>query len=353
MSTFTLEPQYLYKLMSLPRGSQTTKPLSKKCTVPYNSISIDHLGNCILCDCDGWLPLPVGKVLDFETIDHVFSSPSAKMIQDDVSNGNFSWCAIDHCGIRLHDKIPKHLSITINIDESCNLQCPSCRRSHIMVTQGPEYEYKLETIERILYWLKHYNKKIHITLTGNGDPLASHVIRPLMQNWQSNDQQTFTLKTNGLLIKKQLENLNILNQITQYSISVDAGSSEVYKDVRRPGRWDILLENFDFLRSIGKNQITCLNFAFQNKNFNDLPAFIQLCQQYQFRGIVHSIDDWGTWSIVESENKDTWTIKNGIFSDHNVLTKSHVNYENAKKIILDNQHHKNITFSNELMRLIS
>ncbi len=353
MSTFTLEPQYLFKLSSMPRGQQTTAPLQRKCTVPYNTISIDHLGNCLLCECDGWLPLPVGKVLEFQTIEDVFSSSASKILQDDISNGNFSWCAVDHCGIRHADKIRKFLTLNVNIDESCNLHCPSCRREHVMTTDGPEYQYKLDTVNRILHWLKYYDKSVHIVMSGNGDPLASAIMRPLLQDWQVTPNQTFTLKTNGLLIKKQFEKLSILDQITSFSISVDAGSKEIYEDVRRPGRWELLIENFDFLQNINKSNITCLNFAFQNKNYKDLENFITRCNEYKFQGHVHELDDWGTWNIMRPDNPDTWTIQNGVFSDHNVLDIHHQNHDEAKNIINNNRHHKNIQFSSRLLQQIN
>jgi molybdenum cofactor biosynthesis enzyme MoaA len=175
-----------------------------------------------------------------------------------------------------------------------------------------------------------------------------------MKNWSPNDNQTFVLKTNGLLIKKQLENLRILNNITHYSISVDAGTKEIYEDVRRPGRWELLIENFDFLQSIDKNKITTLNFALQNKNYRDIESFIELCRAYQFHGHIHEITNWGTWSQIDpKEHADSWTIKNGIFLDHDVLNKNHPNYSEVKQIILKHQHHEYINFSSNVIQQIS
>jgi wyosine [tRNA(Phe)-imidazoG37] synthetase (radical SAM superfamily) len=78
------------------------------------------------------------------------------------------------------------------------------------------------------------------------------------------------------LIKKQLADTGIFNNITEFSISVDAGSQEVYENVRRGGSWPILLENLDYIKSIGKNRLTTLNFAVQKNNFNDLQNFIDM-----------------------------------------------------------------------------
>lgn len=333
MTTFTLEPQYLFKLASMTRGFNTKSAVANRCNVPSKTIAVDFLGNCLLCDCDAWLPIPVGKVMDFASIPEVFASPAAQIIQQDVESGYFSWCAIDHCGIRDSDRIKQKVSLSINIDESCNLHCPSCRRDPIMLSHGDEYQKKLQTIERIMTWLDRYHDPIHIIMSGNGDPLASHVIRPLLLNFSARSNHTFRIMTNGLLIKKLLDKLPILDQITEWSISIDAGTQVTYEDVRRPGKWSILLENLDFLRDRGKNTKTSLNFVLQDKNFRDLPAFADLCRQYGMHGQVRELDDWGTWSVIRSDNQDTWTIKNGIFEDHDVLNVNHANHVSARDIV--------------------
>lgn len=353
MTAVTLEPQYLYTLASMPRGFTTKIPVNNRCNFPYNTIVIDFLGNCLLCECDGWLPIPVGKVDDFQSIEALLNCEQSRMIQLDVEHGNFSWCAIDHCGIRKGNKIKTELSLQINVDESCNLHCPSCRRNPIMLTEGPEYEKKLKYIDRITQWLAQYDQPIHITTSGNGDPLASAVMRPLIKNFVPRHNQQFTIFTNGLLIKKQLQGLPILDHLREFKISVDAGSEQIYQDVRRPGRWNVLMENFDFIRDIGKQSCTVLNFALQNKNYQDLGNFVDLCEKYGFRGSVHDLQDWGTWSQIEPDSKDTWTIKNGIFDDHAVLKKSHPNHAHAKDMIQKYVTRTDITFSPNILQLVS
>jgi molybdenum cofactor biosynthesis enzyme MoaA len=333
MTTFNMQPMYLNKLQLLPRGSTTNVPVTNKCNLPSNTIVVDYLGNCMLCECDGWLPIPVGKVMDFDTVDAVFASEAAQTIQQDVDSGMFSWCAVDHCGVRVRDKIRTTTTLYLNIDESCNLHCPSCRRSAIMISQGEEFDKKIQQVERIMHWLDQYNRDIHIVMSGNGDPLASHIMRPLVKNLTPRPNQTFTLFTNGLLIKKHLEDSKILDNITQFKISVDAGSSAVYQDVRRPGNWHILLQNFDFIKHIGKNNITLLNFAVQKKNYQDIPKFVELCQHYGFTAYIHQLDNWGTWNIIDAVDPDVWTIHNGIFQDHDVLDVRHPEFDQCKQIL--------------------
>jgi MoaA/NifB/PqqE/SkfB family radical SAM enzyme len=324
--------------------------IENSCNVPYKTLAVDYNSNCLICACDGWLPIPVGQVQDFFTLEDLWNSPIAKILQQDIDSKKFTWCAVDHCGIKQRNINQSQYELLINIDESCNLHCPSCRREPIMHLSGPIVDKKIQDVDRVLSWLESFDHPIHITLTGNGDPLASTIIRPLIKKYKPKSNQTFKLFTNGLLIKKQLENSIILKNITEFSISVDAGSQAVYENVRRGGSWPVLLENFDYLKSIDKNRLTTLNFAVQQSNFKDLQNFVDLCKHYNFNAAIHGLDNWGTWNTNDVLEPDTWTIKNGTFQQHDVLNKDHIQYEECKQIVrqimMDNN--KGIMFSPDL-----
>jgi molybdenum cofactor biosynthesis enzyme MoaA len=317
-------------------------------------VVVDFNSNCLICSCDGWLPIPVGQVQDFNTLNEIWNSPVAKILQQDIDNKKFTWCAVEHCGIKQHNIKQTRYELSINIDESCNLHCPSCRREPIMHLSGPVVDKKIQDVERILSWLETFEHPIHIVLSGNGDPLASTIIRPLIKKYKSKANQTFKLFTNGLLIKKQLEDSNILKNTTEFSISVDAGSQDVYETVRRGGSWKILLENFEYLTSINKNKLVNLNFAVQQSNFKDLQNFVDICEHYNFNGIVHGLDNWGTWNTNDVLEPDAWTIKNGTFQQHDVLNIEHFQYQECKEIInkiISNKNRK-ITFAFDIKNKI-
>jgi sulfatase maturation enzyme AslB (radical SAM superfamily) len=310
--------------------------------------------NCLICTCDGWLPIPVGKVQDFNSLAEVWSSPIAQTLQADIDNKKYTWCAVEHCGIKQHNIVRDSYELAINIDESCNLHCPSCRRNPIMHTSGPEFDNKLNDLHRIIQWLDNFDEPICIILSGNGDPLASAIIRPLINSYQPKTTQTFRLFTNGLLIKKQLIDSKILPNVSNFLISVDAGSSAVYANVRRGGNWQILLENFDFLDSIGVNDKVQLNFAVQKNNFRDLENFVAVCQKYGFIANIHQLDDWGTWATTMPVNPDAWTIVNGTFEQHNVLSTSHSDYKECVNILQKIATYPGrIKFSNNLVTRMS
>jgi pyruvate-formate lyase-activating enzyme len=327
---------YDYVMQTYPRGKDYTRPITNTCNRPSRAVTIDMYTNCMLCVCDGWLPNTVGEITDFERLEDIWNNPIAKIIQEDVGAKKFTWCAVDHCGIKFQNNIEPMYQLVFGIDDSCNLHCPSCRRDQRMHTTGPLFDKKLNAVKHTVKLLEAFEPKIHIVLACSGDPLASHIYRPLIHSYKSKPSQTFTLFTNGLLLKKQLEKASILDSITRYWISIDAGSAEVYSQVRYGGDWKILMDNLEFLANNKRPNVNVsLFYVLQKKNYRDVFNFAKLCEQFGFHGHISQLDDWGTWNAQPTNTPDIWTIKNGIYADHNVLDPLHPEWQICRETIVE------------------
>ena len=312
-----------YTLRSMPRGKNYNGTVTNSCNMPYTHVSVDANSDCFLCNCEGFLPVPVGRVDDFETLEQIWNSPVAQMLQDDIQQKKFSWCAVTHCGVVNQSIKNDSYSLSINIDDSCNLACPSCRRELRMLENGSEFEQKSKDLTRILEWLEKFNQPINISLGGTGDALASQLIRNFIKNYKYKTGQTFKITTNGLLLKKIIADSAIRPAISDISISVDAASKAVYEQVRRPGKWSVLMDNLEWLVDNRQSSNVNLNFVLQKTNFRDLPAFGELCRRFGFIGCVMALNDWGTWNTKPVVNPDAYTIANGTYLDHNVADPDH------------------------------
>jgi len=292
---------------SIPRNKELNLTIENHCDFPSRVLVVDWQGNCFVCACEAWLPITVGNITDFSELTDVWNSSVATALQADIDQKKFTFCAVDRCGILNqnmtaaeysgHNDNPNIYYISINIDESCNLHCPSCRKETVMYNSGPEYETRLAMVNHMVGLLERCDYPMHVIMSGNGDPLASNILRPLLHRWQPKKDQTIRLFTNGLLLEKQLTNNKIVDNITQYFISIDAGSAEIYEQVRAPGKFDILMKNFDFLRQlVDQTKATVLlKFVLQQTNYNDMQNFVDLCEKYQFNGVINRLEDWGTW----------------------------------------------------------
>jgi MoaA/NifB/PqqE/SkfB family radical SAM enzyme len=167
-----------------------------------------------------------------------------------------------------------------------------------MISSGPEYDQKLAQVQHIRQLLEEFAEPCHIVMSGNGDPLASAIMRPLIREFRPGANQTIRLFTNGLLLKKQLDDSPILDHITQYFISIDAGSAGVYERVRLGGQWSQLITNLTWLQDTVKRTgaEVLLKFVLQQDNYQDMQNFCRLCVDMGFSGVINRLEDWGTWA---------------------------------------------------------
>jgi molybdenum cofactor biosynthesis enzyme MoaA len=297
-----IENNHVYT--KIQRNHQLTRTVNYQCNSPSRELVVDWKGDCFLCGCEAWLPISVGKISNFSKLSDIWISTSAKELQQDVADKKYTHCAVDRCGILHNDIIRNNYLVSINVDESCNLRCPSCRRDNIMLYSGPEYDRKLNDVNHIVDLLEQFDEPTHIVMSGNGDPLASAIMRPLIHRFRPKNNQTIRLFTNGLLIKKQLPKSTIVDHITQYFISIDAGSKKVYEQVRLGGKWENLIDNLKFLKSLVSTSKAhvLLKFVLQKDNYHDMQNFAELCIELGFNGVINRLEDWGTWDIFEAND---------------------------------------------------
>lgn len=306
--------QYSYN--QIPRNRDLKHTITNHCYMPSTTLLVDWKGDCFVCDCEAWLPVSVGKITDFARLEDVWTSPAATEIQQDIQDRKYSHCAVERCGIMSRSVgSPTRYTVSINIDESCNLYCPSCRKEKIMITSGPVYDEKLAQVNHLVALLEQFDHPTKIIMSGNGDVMASSIMRPLLHRFRPGKNQQIKLFTNGLLLRKQLTDNPVMSHVTEYLLSIDAGSKETYEQVRLGGKWETLLDNLDFLKEHHLGQQVALTFVVQKNNYKDMKNFAELCIQYGFSGGFTKLEDWGTWQA---------------FADHNVLGNAeHAEYQDA------------------------
>ncbi len=263
------------------------------CERPFKTVTINPEGECFLCICDAWLPISAGNISSFNSLDEIWDNDQAKRIQQDIVDKTYKHCSVEHCGILTRNILQPTYRINYAADNSCNLACPSCRRNMINYTEGPIFESRVNKVNHFLSLLEKFDKPLSIIFIGNGDPLASSIIRPLVLNWSPKKNQKIILFTNGLLIKKLLPGSKVLPNISEFQISTDAGTKEVYEQVRRPGKFETLIENLEWVANNRPAEaIVWLKFTISAGNATDIIKFAELCNRYNFKGDITKLEDW-------------------------------------------------------------
>ena len=324
-----LEHVPYHKLHSYNLYDRTAKTgITNTCNYPHKVASIDVEGECFLCTCDGWLPISSGKIQNYTRLEQIWQTDVAKKLQQDIDAKKFTWCSVDACGIRKANKIKQQHYISVNVDESCNLACPSCRNTKINWTSGKKYEDRLTIATHLVKLINEFKQPLEIMMSGNGDPLASLIYRPLILNMEPRDNVSVRMLTNGLLLKKLAPKLKIKDSIKFLDISIDAGDQETYEKVRLGGSWDVLIDNLDHVKDNFNCKVT-LKFVLQKDNIHSLDNFVKLVEHYNFNGNITAIEDWSAMAD---------------FDSHNVFDKKHALYEYTKDKLIQYKDHPLLHF---------
>lgn len=339
------------------------------CVSPFRYAEFRENGDVWQC-CINWIPSPMGNVLHQEW-DTIWNSESAQALRKSMHDGSMSMCDETQCpylqawnrgeedyssyfpiydestfdklynakeinptGGEKYKKIISEKitnlpwgpeSITFSHDRSCNLACPSCRLDFFNSKgSGRETAYKIQNV--ILG--KPMCDSHEIYITSSGDPFGADIFRDILKSINLKDHpniKNLHLHTNANgWTKKQwnlLKNLHEIPRITA-EISIDAATKETYEVVRKGGKWETLNQNLKFIFSeIDNIDFIRMTFVTQDSNYKEMNSFVDLAEQlHSLNGITTEvnfgqINNWGTWSDDEFQNKKVMSISHPKYND--------------------------------------
>lgn len=276
----------------------------KFCPLPFTHLSTSFKGDAFACSCSAWVPYPIGNVIEAPSADAVWNSEAAAEIRRSIHDGDFKYCSRTLCSYIAARALPRKAEITdpllrryidertvivdespgmvqMNHDQSCNLACPSCRTG--IVTAGPdEQRIYVDAADRVL--LPLLRKMTGMTyISGGGEAFSSSHYRKILSvlNRQDFPGLFVFLITNGQLLnaRRWTEFPDLPEMIGNLSVSIDAARAATYERLRRPGKWNVLMENLELMarmRAAGEIRRFQINFVVQADNFRELPEFIAL-----------------------------------------------------------------------------
>lgn len=306
------------------------------CNEPFIHSEISPNGDVRLC-CDSWHPKVVGNIFD-NTLEEIWVNEEAFKVRQTINEQTYDYCKLDVCPKYKQNKLkstPQKVTTVLpkvlkfSFDDSCNLNCPSCRIEKIQYKKNSkEYKnsaYILESIKKSYYSLGT-DQETYFVITGSGDPFGGDVFRNFLYNLDGNKIPKIKIffLTNGVMMTPK-----VLNKITKIhkniygiNIGVDAFHKKTYETLRQGGNFDILLNNIDNLhrcKSLDHVKVS-YTFVVQNQNFKEV---------IKFANWILSIPK----ATVRFTKLLPWTNMNIKFADEDVLNTNHKNYQEAIKLL--------------------
>lgn len=289
------------------------------CSMPFRFAQIDPLGQMYLC-CPQTLPENAGSLTTDDFMD-TWNSPHAQEIRRSILDGSFKYCSEKNCGALQSLNLPRREAVTdrrmqeiikqekvimdqgpeeinMSYDRSCNLACPSCRASMIIL-KGKALERAVVIHERVT--AEHLKDAKRLIITGSGDPFGSKLFHSFLRQFdpQAAPDLRITLSTNGLLFTPSTWSKICNEAVDRVDVSVDGASPKSY-GLNRGGDYLKLIENLAFigqLRASGQLESYELHYVVQENNFREMKDFVELglrvgCDKVIFKQLVN----WGTYS---------------------------------------------------------
>lgn len=314
------------------------------CLSPLVSVNIGLHGTVGLCACGGWQPSHVGNILE-ESLGKILSNAQSTAIRTSIVDGTYKYCNANTCGVIKNnqllpaDHVPDSVKpiltqparyilpneITLALDQTCNLSCPSCRTSVIKVDDD-FIDYQTRIGRRIAENIfdSASDNELNLVLSTTGELFASPLLLEFVRNVPV-DRYTgarLSIQTNGLLAPSRWNKLGIMqDRVKQITVTVDAASQKTYEILRRGGKWQNITDSLRWISShCQQNQIqfNC-RMVVQTLNFAEIQQFYDMCDNLSADRIEYTrLTDWGTYPKAE-------------FLQHDVFNPKHLAHAMAKQ----------------------
>lgn len=240
--------------------------------------------------------------LDHQSFDEIWNSAGAQAMRESILDGSYRYCNKSRCTLITEDALPERDAIQdpelrrvidggitemtagprwlfLAHDVTCNLACPSCRSELIGAVEEQQARFqKIE--ENVFRPLFQSEGEVRLSISGQGDPWSSPHYRSILRYMADHDLNTkLNIHTNALLMTEARWNqyAGLAKYKPLVDVSVDACSPWVYQYVRRPGKWERLQPNLQFIgrgRAEGLFSSFHLNATVQLDNFHEMGALV-------------------------------------------------------------------------------
>lgn len=201
----------------------------------------------------------------------------------------------------------------IEINKNCNLDCIMCNTS---LSKRKNINMSLDLFEKIIIDLKGLGQS-SVPLHTIGEPLINPLLEEYFKILRFYNISTF-LSTNGQVLDKKLDLLiRYSDVIDTLRFSIDGATKETYEKIRRPGKFDKLIENLDIFNDINKNKKFFKNVMIDSIVSEDVQS--ELAYHLQFYSKYTDMNNIGLHLIGGLSPDNSYFLHKSILKNHIVL----------------------------------
>ena len=297
-----------------------------RCIRPFTTLELQPGGEVSFC-CVEWSKVPYIGNVQYQSLGEIWNSGTAQYIRRKMIAGEWAdVCRPDICPVlvsegwkdliqdngknKLFTLTDRHVReilsgrtfmqasptyVLMSNLETCNLKCPMCgpfRKIYAENRKGDPFACavdkqreivegeNMDAMERIAREVITGLPDLKVLgLSGAGDPLFRKDTRNILFSKTKKNDPEIALFTNGQLFDAKIWKKIKHNAFRYVNVSVDAATGETYENVRRPGKWAVLMANLEFLSSLRQQGVIPLffiNFTVMRSNLEEMVDFVRL-----------------------------------------------------------------------------
>ena len=287
--------------------SNPSHPRRVRCLNPFRWLEVNNDGQVTPC-CNTWFKGHLGSIKD-QSLEEIWNGAPFRALRNAMYEGgpwenfcnketcpqiiNNTWVPIDHISPETHDLLPitqpllDHIrqgktemsigpiQIGLSCDPRCNLRCIMCFATHNPSRDGALIRKALRGMESFLPGVKR------IKMLGDGEVFAIPETRDFLLSFDSKayPETSFLIHTNGILLTPAMwTNLAHL-KIDTLVISIDAATKETYEKIRIGGKWEVLMQNMEFLLARYREGLIrefLISMTVMKTNHREIAAFAEM-----------------------------------------------------------------------------
>jgi MoaA/NifB/PqqE/SkfB family radical SAM enzyme len=297
---------HLERFRSAPRGGEAP-PRRVRCLNPFRWLEVGDAGEVTPC-CSPWFKGNLGNINE-QSMQEIWNGERYRALRAAMYEGgdwgrfcnadtcpqikNDKWVPVDHITPETPDSLPITASmlddvreartgmtegpaqIGVACDPRCNLKCIMCSTLTNPRRDGSALRATIDGIKSFLPSVRR------LKMMGDGEVFAVPESRDFLFNFDSaaNPDTSFLIHTNGILLTPKLWQRIEHLRLDWMVVSMDAATPETYAKIRVGGKWDVLMQNLDFLlekHRAGVIRELHINLCVMKSNHHELVAFAEL-----------------------------------------------------------------------------
>ncbi len=314
------------------------------CTSPFEELCFLDNGDIFPC-CPDYIDRYSFGNFYKNTSSEISNGERATAFRQAIVDTSFRFCHLDMClnFQNLKDNIKhncrKHFEdidiskikfkkIQLNIDNSCNVRCVTCRDIFLSDSEE-ELERKKKVFNEVILPFFYENDIEEVYLDGSGEIFASKISHYMLKILTKKFPNIkYQIITNGLLFNEKMCNhLGISDKIYKVIFSIHAATKQTYDKIVRGSNFDKVMENLKYaveLKNCGKIKEIDINFVVSSLNFREMINFQRLANEL---GIFTHFTEYRPWGHVEMDKE---------YEKYAVYLPQNPCYEEFKEIIKNN-----------------